>query len=160
MNILELAFKRHQNWIDIVCSFGCNKDTAEDIVMEMYIRLDKLVASGVNFTYKDDINYFFVFKILYTMFLDLKRKESKTNVINIDDITLNDKTEEIDLTDYELHYKNYENALLELHWYDKQVFEMISDGLHIAKLSKRTNISYHSLRNTYRRVKKFLKGKI
>jgi hypothetical protein len=37
-NSLSDIFKKHQIWIDIVCTFGCNKETAEDIVMEMYIK--------------------------------------------------------------------------------------------------------------------------
>jgi len=59
MSILELAFKRHKNWIDIVVSFGCNRDTAEDLVMEMYIKIDRLASSGTDLMYKDDINYFY-----------------------------------------------------------------------------------------------------
>ena len=34
-------FKKHKVWVDIVCSFGCNPQTAEDIVQEMYIKIHK-----------------------------------------------------------------------------------------------------------------------
>ena len=36
-NYLSDIYKKHQVWIDIVCSFGCNKETAEDITQETYI---------------------------------------------------------------------------------------------------------------------------
>ena len=40
-NYLSEIYKKHQIWIDIVCSFGCNKETAEDITQEMYIKIQK-----------------------------------------------------------------------------------------------------------------------
>ena len=158
MNILELAFKRHKNWIDIVVSFGCNRDTAEDLVMEMYIKIDRLASSGTDLKYKDDINYFYVFKVLSTMFLDLKRKEAKTIIVDLDSVS--EVTTEQDLTNYEEKYQDVLDAFDQLYWYDKKVYEIIDDGLSISELSRKTNISYYSLYNTFNKVKKFLKSKL
>lgn len=156
--ILELAFKRHKNWIEIVESFGCNRDTAEDLVQEMYIKLDRIASSGTDLMYKDDINYFYVFKMLSTMFLDLKRKEGRSIILNLDELP--DGTIEQDLTNYEEKYDNIMNAMGEIYWYDRKVYEIIDDGLSISELSRKTKISYYSLYNTYNKVKKFLKTKI
>ena len=35
------VYKKHDEWIAMVQRFGCNKNTAEDIVMEMYIKIKK-----------------------------------------------------------------------------------------------------------------------
>ena len=156
--ILELAFKKHQNWIDIVCSFGCNKDTAEDLVMEMYIRIDRIASSGTDLMYKDDINYFYVFKVLSTMFLDLKRKEAKTIIVDLDSVS--DLTIEQDLNNYDEKYQEVLDAFDQLYWYDKKVYEIIDDGLSISELSRKTKISYYSLYNTFNKVKKFLKSQL
>jgi DNA-directed RNA polymerase specialized sigma24 family protein len=158
MNILELAFKRHKNWIEIVESFGCNRDTAEDLVQEMYIKLDRISSSGTDLTYKDDINYFYVFKMLSTMFLDLKRKEGRSVILNLDEIP--DLSIDQDLNNYEEKYQDVINAMDELYWYDKKVYEIIDDGESISELSRKTNISYYSLYNTFNKVKKFLKSKL
>jgi len=158
MNILELAFKRHKNWIEIVESFGCNRDTAEDLVQEMYIKLDRIASSGTDLTYKDDINYFYVFKMLSTMFLDLKRKEGRSIILNLDQLP--DGTIEQDMTDYEEKYEIMMNAMDEVYWYDRKVYEIIDDGLSISELSRKTNISYYSLYNTFNKVRKFLKSKL
>jgi len=160
MNILELAFKRHKNWIEIVQSFGCNRDTAEDIVQEMYIRLDRLSKSGSDITYKDDINYFYVFKMLSTMFLDLKKKEIKTTFIDLEEIKDLQSYDEFEINDFQKQYEIVQNALEELYWYDKKVYEIIDDGESISSLSRKTNISYASLYNTYRKVLKHLKSKL
>lgn len=156
--ILELAFKRHKNWIEIVESFGCNRDTAEDLVQEMYIKLDRLASTGTDLMYKDDINYFYVFKMLSTMFLDLKRKESRSIIFNLDELP--DALIEQDLTNYEEKYDNVMNSMSELYWYDRKIYEIIDDGLSISELSRKTKISYYSLRNTYKKVKKFLMNKL
>ena len=156
--ILELAFKRHKNWIEIVESFGCNRDTAEDLVQEMYIRLDRISSSGTDLMYKDDINYFYVFKMLSTMFLDLKRKEGRSIILNLDELP--DGTIDQDMTNYEEKYDTIMTAMDELYWYDRKVYEIIDDGLSISELSRKTKISYYSLYNTFNKVKKFLKTKI
>ena len=156
--ILELAFKRHKNWIEIVESFGCNKDTAEDLVQEMYIKLDRIASSGTDLMYKDDINYFYVFKMLSTMFLDLKRKEGRSIILNLDELP--DGTIDQDMTNYEEKYDIIMTAMDELYWYDRKVYEIIDDGLSISELSRKTKISYYSLYNTFNKVKKFLKTKI
>jgi DNA-directed RNA polymerase specialized sigma24 family protein len=158
MNILELAFKRHKNWIEIVESFGCNRDTAEDLVQEMYIKLDRISSSGTDLTYKDDINYFYVFKMLSTMFLDLKRKEGRSVILNLDEIP--DLSIDQDLNNYEEKYQDVINAMDELYWYDKKVYEIVDDGLSISELSRKTKISYYSLYNTFNKVKKFLKSQL
>jgi DNA-directed RNA polymerase specialized sigma24 family protein len=156
--ILELAFKRHKNWIEIVQSFGCNIDTAEDLVQEMYIKLDRIASSGTDLMYKDDINYFYVFKMLSTMFLDLKRKEGRSIILNLDELP--DGTIDQDMTNYEEKYDTIMTAMDELYWYDRKVYEIIDDGLSISELSRKTKISYYSLYNTFNKVKKFLKTKI
>ena len=83
--MLSKIFQKHKIWIDIVSSFGCNKDTAEDIVQEMYIRIQKNLNNGLDINYDDDYNYYYIFKTLKSMFIDLKRKESKIIILNIED---------------------------------------------------------------------------
>ena len=46
--ILELAYKKHSDWNNIVKSFGCNPSMSEDVVMEMYIQLDADVKKGLD----------------------------------------------------------------------------------------------------------------
>ncbi len=39
MGGIEAIFKKHNDWVDIVQTFGCNKETAEDLVQEMYLKI-------------------------------------------------------------------------------------------------------------------------
>ena len=152
---IETIFKKHQVWIDIVSSFGCNRETAEDIVMEMYIKIDKSIKKGLDIDYnKTDYNYYYIFKTLKSLFLDLKRKEKKVNIINIDEIQ-NKSFDEI--VNYTSSYSIIQKKLKKMYWYDPKIFEIIQGGESIAKLSRKTGIPYHSLYNTYKEVKKILK---
>lgn len=154
MDGLKLAFKKHRQWLEIVQSFGCNEWTAEDIVGEMYIKLDRVIKQGKDITRDGEINHFYVFKVLTSIFLDLKRKEAKYILVELEDY--NDPNNEIEVQ----YLKNYERILKTLqglYWYDQKVYEIIESGESISQLSRKTNISYYSLYNTYKKVKRILK---
>lgn len=156
-DVLSQIFKKHIVWIEIVESFGCNKETAEDIVMEMYIKIKKNLDKGLDIKYgENDYNYYYIFKTLKSMFLDLKRKEKKINVISIDEPihikNFNKYIDSYDKPNFELKYKIVKNELNKMYWYDKKVFELIDGGTSVAQLSRKTFIPYHSLYNTYRKV--------
>ena len=156
MEILKLLYFKHKDWCDVVESFGVNKDTAEDIVQEMYIKVHKLVVNGTNIMYNDnEVNYYYIYRTLYTLFLDLKRKESKVDILGLDDIT-KDLTQD-EFVDYDNLFDKLTNELETLYWYDRKVFELIDSGESFQDLSEKTKISYYSLYNTYRKVKRHLK---
>ena len=155
MEILEKLFKRHKDWCNIVESFGCNSDTAEDIVQSMYLKIGKLVAEGKDISFGDDVNHFYIFRTLTTLFLDHKRKDNRSGII-LEDI----EAEQDEEVDYDSKYQKVLDALEELYWYDRKVFEIVENGESISELSRKTNISYYSLYNTYKKVKKYLKNKL
>jgi hypothetical protein len=149
-----LIANKHNNWIEIVQSFGCSKETSEDIVQEMYIKIHKKLTNGLDIIYDKDINYYYIFKTLKSLFLDLKRKEKNITIINIEDLN-------IDMSDIDVNYdKIYDKIKKELDkmfWYDRKVFELINAGESIASLSRKSFIQYYSLYNTYNKVKQKLK---
>lgn len=159
MEELKKLYKKHSTWVDIVQSFGCNRDTAEDIVMEMYIKIQKSLETGLDISHgENDINYYYIFRTLSTMFLDLKRKEKNTTFVDIDNLA--DRTSGLTHIDYDANYDKVKEALDELYWYDKKVYELIESGVRISELSKKTKIGYYSLYGTYKKVVKHLKKKL
>lgn len=168
--ILELAFRKHKTWLRICASYGCSKEDCQDVISEMYIKIDDLVKKGTNLYYGDnDINYYYVYKMIFHACLRLKQVNKKRK-----DIIVTTDTEHFDLSaalalygktitqdEYLLKDKieefveTYEDKLI---WYDIAIFEMISDGKKISELSRETNISYVSLRNTYLKVKEIIKN--
>tara|TARA_A100000172_G_scaffold71486_1_gene52138 strand:- start:1943 stop:2428 length:486 start_codon:yes stop_codon:yes gene_type:complete len=155
---VEIAAKKHKEWVQIVKSFGCNETTSEDIVQTMYLKLILYSKKGTNFMYNNkEVNYYYIFKILRGLFGDLVRKEKKIKHLNIDDIQIKNTFTDIN---YNKAYKKVNDKLKKIYWYDKKVFNLIQEGESILQLSKKTNIGYSSLYNTYNKVKKQLKNEI
>jgi len=156
LNVLKKLTDKHNDWIAIVKSFGVD-DYAEDLVQEMYVRVIKYLRNGKDLSYGDDINYYYIYMMLRHMTTNLQIKKSKFNVINIDDY-INKIGKQTPMGfNIEEKYKQVIKKLNELHWYDKQVYEIIEGGTSIKELSEKSHISYYSLYRTYNKVKKILK---
>ena len=156
---LQLIAEKHEYWIRIVQSVGCNSDTSEDLVQEMYLKMNSILLKGKDIMYNEtEINHFYIFRTLRTMFLDLIRKESKVVLVEFNKHSYDFMSSEtVNFTEV---YNTFLHNLDELHWYDRKVFEYIEAGETITGLSDKTKISYYSLSNTYKRVKKNLIKKI
>jgi DNA-directed RNA polymerase specialized sigma24 family protein len=152
---VELAYEKHNQWVEIVQTFGgLNREECEDLVQTMYILLIKNTQKGIDYLYKDEINYYYVFKILRGLYVDLIRKKSKVKLISLENI---EPVTEIDHNNYDEIYNKLQDILKDMYWYDKKVFEIIEDGTNISELSRKSKISYYSLYNTYKKVKQKLK---
>ena len=159
-----LMAKKHKDWINIVKSFGCKQIIAEDIVQEMYIKLQIAMEKGLDIAYdNNDVNYYYVYKTLKTLFLDLKRKGKGIEIVSLDEVRKDRDTKIIVIeahtndTNYIDTYNLIEKHLSKMYWYDRKVFEIINGGESIASFSRKTNIPYYSLYNTYNRIKNKLK---
>ena len=151
---VEKAFDRHEKWLEIVRSFGGLRETeVEDLVQQLYVNLIQNTQKGIDFSYGEDINYYYCFRILRGLYVDLMRKKLKVTFTDLENIQLKGITD----ANYEEVYMKVKKALEQVHWYDKQVWEILESGTSISELSRKTNISYYSLYNTYRKVKSILK---
>ncbi len=161
MTTLQKIAEKHNDWLRIVKSFGCDGDKCEDIVQEMYLKAHTLINSGTDISYGEDINHFYIYRILRSLFIDLCRKEAKVTKVNLDYLERFVQEEEIkEYKDIEGKMKQLDNLLDKVYWYDRKVFDLISEGMSIAELSKKSGISYYSLYNTYKNVKLLIKNNI
>lgn len=155
---VELAYEKHNQWVEIVQTFGgLNKEECEDLVQTMYILLIKNTQKGIDYMYNDEINYYYVFKILRGLYVDLIRKKSKVKLVSLENI---EPVTEIDHNNYDEVYNKLQDILKDMYWYDKKVYEIIEDGTNISELSRKSKISYYSLYNTYKKVKQKLKDNL
>tara|TARA_R100000935_G_scaffold32213_1_gene52744 strand:+ start:1098 stop:1607 length:510 start_codon:yes stop_codon:yes gene_type:complete len=162
-DILILIAKKHNTWVDIVCTFGCNKSLAEDITQEMYIKIQLQLEKGtLNIMYKDEINYYYVFKTLKSLFIDLKRKNKNITILSIEGSVpyLREKIFAQQILESDIDFdqtnKRIQNALSKMYWYDRKVFEIINSGESISDFSRKSKIKYYSLYWTYKKVKEKL----
>lgn len=177
---LQILGERHEVWTQYVISFGCNPDTAQDIVMEMYIKVQDYIERTGNkilFNDKDEPNYFFIYVTLKNMVFDLKRKEKKIYTDTIDNYDIESREVFKPAEDDYEKYKVIEDFLLDDDYidlctdkieynpakfgkfYKRKVFEEIFiEGKSISQFSKDTGISYYSVYNTIKNIKKELKN--
>lgn len=162
-SLVELAYDKHKDWINIVKSFGANKNYAEDIVQEMYIQLICDIKKGLDLSYNQDINTYYCYKVLRGIYLNTHKKEAKFLKTYIEDINGEMKEVEdlgIDEVEYAKQKDNIDEILKEMYWYDSKVFSLVASGKSVASLSRDTKISYYSLYNTYRTALKNIKNKL
>lgn len=152
--LVEIAYQKHDRWIDIVSTFGSLKQTeVEDIVQEMYLLLIKNQQKGIDFSYEEDVNYYYIFRILKGLWVDLMRKKCKVKLVELEGIDISQEDNE----NYEQAYNKIQKVLKDMRWYDAKVFDIINSGESISELSRKSDISYYSLYNTYNKVKQKLK---
>lgn len=154
---IVLIFKKHQTWVDIVSSFGVTKETAEDITQEMYIKIHKSILKyGQDIMYdKDEINYYYIFKTLNSIFIDLKRKQKNHNNVQIEEYEhcLNGQLD----VDFDETYNRIKQGIGNLEWYQRFVFETIQSGESIAEFSRNSQVPYYTVYNAYQRAREELK---
>ena len=162
MTTLEKIANKHKDWLRIVKSFGCEGDKCEDIVQEMYIKVHTLINGGLDISYDQDINHFYIYRILRSLFIDLCRKEAKITKVNVEYLEKFVEEEEVkEYKDIEGKMKQLDSLLDKVYWYDAKVFRLLTEeNMSIAELSKKTGISYYSLYNTYKNVKSLIKTEI
>ncbi len=155
--MLEKIYASHNKWINTVLKFGCTQCEAEDIVSNMYVIIGTMLKKGLNIAYGDDVNYYYIYLTLKTSFLQMKNRQTKEKKISIDLIL---DIESGEYVDFDAANDIVLEELDNVHWYDKKVFELIQGEYSITELSNKTNITYHSLYNTYRKTKQKLRDKI
>ena len=155
--MFEKIYQDHNKWINTTLKFGCTKEEAEDIVGNMYVIIGTMLKKGLNISYGDEVNYYYIYLTLKTNFLQLKNKQTKEKKVSLDLVL---ELAESDYVDFDEVNDVILDELDSVHWYDKKVYELIENGYSITELANKTNISYHSLYNTYRKTKQKLKNKI
>jgi hypothetical protein len=155
--MLEKIYDSHKKWINTTLKFGCTQDEAEDIVGNMYVIIGTMLKKGLNIAYGDDVNYYYIYLTLKTSFLQMKNRQTKEKKVSIDLIL---DIEAGSYVDFDAANDVVLEELETIHWYDKKVFELLQGEYSITELSNKTNITYHSLYNTYRKTKQKLRDKI
>ena len=159
--VLKKIACKHKDWVRMVVSFGCSKSIAEDIVQEMYLKIHDLLQKGLDISYGDDVNYYYIYRTLKNSYYIYSSQESKIQKVGMEFLELVQEENTIgNQKDVLGKMKKLNKVLNSVYWYDRKVFEIISNGTSIAELSRKTNISYASLYNTYRNVKDIIKNNI
>ena len=78
--MLELLVKQQDDWIRIAYNMTDDMDEAKDLVQEMYLEVIEGTRNIKDITYKDEINRYFVWKLLKSLFVDRMRDKQGRSV--------------------------------------------------------------------------------
>jgi len=182
-----MLYKKHKLWLKYLHNMGCPADLCEDITQEMYIKIDSYLKKNKNsIRYKDDINIYFIYLTLRSLYTDYVRKSNKIKMIEFEDYMLEKKQQTTDqennIIDIDTRQQvindwyndksyldllekdnistvNYTKDELEKYYLRRIFKEVFFENVQISKLAKDTNITYWSLRNTIKIIKKQIRKK-
>ena len=146
--ILELLSKRHDEWIRMAMSFGADRDAAQDLVQDMYLRMYKYVENPERIMYnEDEVNTYFVFVVLRNLYISSQKAMTFSELEELEG--------EMDEPNYEMEMA-HNNLIDELweevdswHWYDTKLFKLYHNtDMTIKRISEETKISERSIWNT------------
>lgn len=159
---LGIVAKRHQEWINIVKSFG-EYNYAEDIVQQSYLTIykyaneEKVIRNGnVSRGYM-----YFTLRSLYYQYYNSKRKITKVS-IDDDEFTFEipNHTQMDEQVAFHKICTMIDDHIDGWRWYEKKLFSLYRDtDLSIRGIAAETNISWVSIFNTLKNAKQEIKDK-
>jgi DNA-directed RNA polymerase specialized sigma24 family protein len=161
--MLEILAKQHLTWIKYLRSFGCPEYLCEDFVQDMYIKIHEYLEKyDRDLMYNgDEVNYYFVYVTLYNLYKDSHRKKKLNfiDVLDFHELDIEDKVYfEIDNTKeleaIEKWYKSENKNVYEDLYYKKIFEEVFIEKKSVSELSRESKITYWSLRNAVKIIKK------
>lgn len=170
---MELLSKYHKLWISMGLSMGVPQHLVEDIVQEMYLRLNKYVKNPKKIMYnKTDVNKFYVYITIKNLYNDYLKERNRHQIVRLDDIEVTyeivEPTTEGQLK-AEREKQKAEEKLIDMiqdevsswdRWYDQKLFKIYYEtDISMRKLSKDTNISVTSIFNSCKNYKQILNTK-
>ena len=95
--MLDLLAQRHTEWVDMAIAVGCPKPYAEDVVQEVYIKLDKYQDNIQHkLVLKDNtINTFYMFVTIRNMVRTMLKEEG--TYVNYEEFYYEEASDEADM---------------------------------------------------------------
>ena len=156
--MLEELYKYHDEWLAIAVAMTSTKEDAEDLVQDMYIRLNEKLDSIERIRHgKDDVNRYFVYLTIRNLARDNLRKRRP-------DITYVDYIEELDRPEVEhtievMH--DIDKEIESWHWYEKTLFNIyMRSQKSMRDIADESGISLTNIFHTIKKCKQRLKDKI
>lgn len=119
--------------------------SAEDIVQEFYLKAHKYLEQG------KQLNRAYCFSMIGCLVVDKVHRKTSLEELTADVPEIEDEGAESAM---EKQFEIMESVMQESHWYNRQVIQiLLSEGISVSELSRRTQIDVHSLYRTIRGFK-------
>ena len=176
--MLEILTKNNKEWISMAMSICKDRHLANDLVQEMYLRLNKYVDNPEKIMKNGEVNSFFVYITLRNLFYDHTKNKDNNNAsfeeyrsyytedsdqsVISKFAVLPEQREKDELM--EEAYHKISQAIYEevstWHWYDEKLFKLyfLTDK-SLRDIAKDTKISLTSIYNSCKNYKQRIEEK-
>tara|TARA_R110002074_G_scaffold332687_2_gene502968 strand:- start:1268 stop:1807 length:540 start_codon:yes stop_codon:yes gene_type:complete len=160
--MLELLSTKHEDWIRIGYSMTGDIDKAKDLVQDMYIRLHRLGKTREDVAYRDTVNRYFIWTVLFNMY----RVSMRTKVHKKIDTCELLGDEEMECFEYDVSRDDASTTMIEVisktvsEWsqYDRKLFELyFLRGQSLRQIANGAGIGLTSIHNSVKSYKATLK---
>ena len=175
MRVIDLLAQKNDDWIRMAKSFKITDDQANEIVQEMYLRINDYVKDVKKIMYDDkQINTFYVYitlrNIYYSNFYNTGKNIKNRKIIYFSEIVdkddsrklakymIEDPEEVQNNIDKKIKLDNLidkiEDEINSWYWYDKKMTKLyMNTKMSMRDISKETKISLSSIFNTLTNAK-------
>tara|TARA_R110000868_G_scaffold102972_1_gene283629 strand:- start:788 stop:1252 length:465 start_codon:yes stop_codon:yes gene_type:complete len=142
--MLDQLCKRDSEWRKMALFFCKNKEDADDLVQDMYVKFAN---------YNKPLNDNYIFFALKSLFIDSKRKQGKCIEISIDDLSnfkqLNNE--------YCLETDTFNEITLhkvdKLPYFERELLKITTQEISQRELARQTNINLRVIQSTVKQTK-------
>ena len=157
--LVDHTYRKHHTWL-IQCGYNLtnNKDKAEELVQDLYLRLLEM-KDCKKIMYKQDVNLYYLYRMLKSIFLNGLKKQTST--LPLDDDLYNLAAEEYSYSadnEFEERLRLTNECLDEMYWFDAKLLRVYLDEDHsIQSLHNVTGISNSTIWSSLKKTKKYVK---
>ena len=157
--LVDHTYRKHHTWL-IQCAYNLtnNKDKAEELVQDLYLRLMEM-KDCKKIMYKQDVNLYYLYRMLKSIFLNGLKKQTST--LPLDDDLYNLAAEEYSYSadnEFEERLRLTNECLDEMYWFDAKLLRVYLDEDHsIQSLHNVTGISNSTIWSSLKKTKKYVK---
>jgi DNA-directed RNA polymerase specialized sigma24 family protein len=164
---LSKLASKHNRWVGLVRSMGCNPSLVEDVVQDSYLKVWKYLEKGKNLTYgENDVNDFYMYMTLRSVYFDGKKKKNVVNSEIKDQEVMDRAIKNLVASEAsDIESIAFERLVAKIHeevntweFYHRNVFiAYFTSGLSLDKLSKDIGIGRSSLYNSVKKYREVIR---
>lgn len=155
--ILEALAKEHEKWCSMVRSMGCSETLIEDVVHDMYLKIEGMANPSKIMYDEHNVNHFYVFKTLYSVYVQTVK--DRQHIFPKDDLVLID--EPIDMDKEEAWDAVYDIALNKINSFgpygSKLCMVYFKTDKSMRDIASESGISLTSIFNSIRKYRAMIK---
>jgi len=142
--MLDELCKRDNEWRKMAMFFCKNKEDADDLVQDMYIKFAN---------YNKPLNDNYIFFALKSLFIDTKRKQNKYIEISIDDLSNFKQLNNEYCLESDMFNEITLHKIDKLPYFERELLKITTQEISQRELARQTNINLRVIQSTVKQTK-------